>query len=150
MENFIFLCSVHQIKTFNITLIWVDFYTFFRNDRQFQIPNNGFNLINWAMDRKNRVLQRYNRVGGKFQLFNYFYFAYTGTFSFCFQTSIPGNLDEWTFFIQTIKFQSDSTERRFSQYRQMSGGRFLVFLREAINSKRILSIRAVAKADINF
>ena len=35
------------------------------------------------------------------------------------------------------KLQSDPLEKRFSQYRQMSGGRFLVSLREVLNSERI-------------
>ena len=41
-------------------------------------------------------------------------------------------------------------ERRFSQYRQMSGGRFLVSLREVTNSERIIRCRSLVKADINF
>ena len=36
----------------------------------------------------------------------------------------------------TSRFQSDPIKRRFSQYRQMSGGRFLVSLREVTNSER--------------
>lgn len=53
-------------------------------------------------------------------------------------------------FIFTSRFQSDSIERRFSQYRQMSGGRFLVSLREVKNTERILSCRSLIKADVNF
>lgn len=53
-------------------------------------------------------------------------------------------------FIQTSKFLSDPIERKFSQYRQMSGGRSVVCLREVINSERALSYRALIKADINF
>ena len=34
------------------------------------------------------------------------------------------------------KLQSDSLEKRFSQYMQMSGGRFLVSLHEVLNSER--------------
>ena len=33
------------------------------------------------------------------------------------------------------KLQSDPLEKPFSQYRQMSGGRFLVSLREVLNSE---------------
>ena len=40
-------------------------------------------------------------------------------------------------YVMTFCLQSDPIERRFSQYRQMSGGRFLVSLREVLNSKRI-------------
>lgn len=53
-------------------------------------------------------------------------------------------------FIQTNKFLSDPIERKFSQYRQMSGGRSVVCLREVINSERALSYRALIKANINF
>ena len=48
----------------------------------------------------------------------------------------------------TSRLQSDPIERRFLQYRQMSGGRFLLSLREVTNSERI--IRCLVKADINF
>ena len=53
-------------------------------------------------------------------------------------------------FVMTTRFQSDPLERRFSQYRQMSGGRFLVSLREVINSERILACRALIKQNVNF
>ena len=43
----------------------------------------------------------------------------------------------------TARLQSDPVERRFSQYRQMSGGRFLNNLREVLNSKRILRCRSL-------
>ena len=45
----------------------------------------------------------------------------------------------------TARFQSDFNERRFSQYLQMSGGRFLVSLREVLNSERILICTALIK-----
>ena len=50
----------------------------------------------------------------------------------------------------TGRLQSDPIERRFSQYRQMSGGRFLVSLREVLNSERILSCPSLIKENINF
>ena len=53
-------------------------------------------------------------------------------------------------FVMMGRFQSDPVERRFSQYRQMSGGRFLVSLREVQSSERILQCRALIKAGINF
>ena len=53
-------------------------------------------------------------------------------------------------YILTARLQSDPIERRFSQYRQMSGGRFLVSLREVLNTERILSCRSLIKNDINF
>ena len=53
-------------------------------------------------------------------------------------------------FVMTGRLQSDPIERRFSQYRQMSGGRFLVSLREVYNSERILACRSLIKENINF
>ena len=50
-------------------------------------------------------------------------------------------------FICTAKFQSDPIERRFSQYRQMSGGRFLVALKEVNSSEKILKIKALLKSN---
>ena len=48
-------------------------------------------------------------------------------------------------YVITARLQSDPFERRFSQYRQMSGGRFLNNLREDLNSKRILRCRSLIK-----
>ena len=59
-------------------------------------------------------------------------------------------LSEGYDFVMTSRLQSDPIERRFSQYRQMSGGRFLVSLREVTNSERIIRCRSLMKADINF
>ena len=59
-------------------------------------------------------------------------------------------LSEGYDFVMTSRLQSDPIERRFSQYRQMSGGRFLVSLREVTNSERIIRYRSLVKADINF
>ena len=54
--------------------------------------------------------------------------------------------------ILASKFQSDPIERMFSPYRHKCGCEFLVGLREVevINSKRILSWKALIKVDINF
>ena len=59
-------------------------------------------------------------------------------------------LSEENDFVMTSRLQSDPIERRFSQYRQMSGGRFLVSLREVTNSERIILEGRIMKADINF
>ena len=50
----------------------------------------------------------------------------------------------------TPKLQSDPVERRFSRYRQMSGGIFLVSLRKVFNSDRILRCRSLIEGDILF
>ena len=48
-------------------------------------------------------------------------------------------------YVITARLQSYPVERRFSQYRQMSGGRFLNNLREVLNSKRILRCHSLIK-----
>ena len=50
----------------------------------------------------------------------------------------------------TSRFQGDPVERHYSKYRQMSGGRFLVSLREVNNSEKILSLNSIIKADLKF
>ena len=52
-------------------------------------------------------------------------------------------------FVCMRKLQSDPLERRFGQYRQMSGGRFLVSMREVVRSEKILSYNSLLKEDIN-
>ena len=59
-------------------------------------------------------------------------------------------VDEGYHFVLLGRLQTDPLERRFSKYRQMSGGRFLVSLREVQNSDRILACRSLIKANINF
>ena len=56
-------------------------------------------------------------------------------------------LDEEYEFIFT---RSDPLENRFSQYQQMSGGRFLVHLREVLSTERILTCWSLLKQNINF
>ena len=54
-------------------------------------------------------------------------------------------------FVLTSRFQSDPLERRYGQYRQMSGGRFLVGLKDVSSSEKILKIKSLVKEgfDIN-
>ena len=47
------------------------------------------------------------------------------------------------------KLQSDSLEKLFSQYRQLSGGRFFVILHEVLNSERNLQCRTLLKENVN-
>ena len=59
-------------------------------------------------------------------------------------------LDEEGFdHVLVARFQSDPLERRFSMYRQMSGGRFLVSLREVYSSEKILSLKSLLKENID-
>lgn len=53
-------------------------------------------------------------------------------------------------FVFTRRLQSDPIENRFSQYRQMSGGRFLVSLREVQSSEKILVCRSLLKIGDDF
>ena len=68
----------------------------------------------------------------------------------CSASLIEDLLNEDYDYILTSRFQSDPLERRYSQYRQMSGGRFLVALREVNSSEKILKIRSLLKENINF
>ena len=58
-------------------------------------------------------------------------------------------LDEGYKFVMTARFQSDPQERRFGQYRQMSGGRFLVSLKDTEVSEKILKIMSLIKEGID-
>ena len=51
--------------------------------------------------------------------------------------------------VLTARFQSDSIERRFGQYRQMSGGRFLRRLKDVIWKEKILKIKSLVKESID-
>ena len=53
-------------------------------------------------------------------------------------------------FVLTGRLQTDPPEGRFSQYRQMSGGRFLVSLREVLHSEGILACRSLIRGNVNF
>ena len=52
-------------------------------------------------------------------------------------------------FVLGRRLQTDPLEKRFSQYRQMSGGRFLVSLREVVTSERILTCKSLLKSNVN-
>ena len=50
----------------------------------------------------------------------------------------------------TAQYQSDPLERRFSRYRQMNGGNFLVSFREVCNSEKILLIQSPVREGLDF
>lgn len=52
-------------------------------------------------------------------------------------------------FILTAKFQSDPIEKRFGQYRQMSGGRFLISAKDVMGSEKILKIKSLIREGFN-
>ena len=63
-----------------------------------------------------------------------------------YQASLIEDLfDDGYDFILTTRFQSDPSERRFGQNRQVSGGRFLVGLKDTICSEKILKIKFVER-----
>ena len=68
----------------------------------------------------------------------------------CTASLIEDLLREGYSYVLTARFQSDPLERRFSRYRQMSGGRFLIGLRELESSERILSISSLIKEGVDF
>ena len=59
-------------------------------------------------------------------------------------------LQEGYNYVLTARFQSDPLERRFSRYRQMNGGNFLVSLREICNSEKILLIHSLLREGLDF
>ena len=67
----------------------------------------------------------------------------------CTATLIEYLLQEGYAYVLTARFQTDLLERQFSKYRQMSGGRFLVGLREATNNLRILALKSLLKESIS-
>ena len=48
-------------------------------------------------------------------------------------------------FVLTARFQSDPLERRYGQYRQMSGGRFLVSLKDVLCSEKIIKVKSLVQ-----
>ena len=54
-------------------------------------------------------------------------------------------LNEGYDYVLTGRFQSDPLERTFSQYRQLSGGRFLVSLQEVLRSESIIKLKSILK-----
>ena len=68
----------------------------------------------------------------------------------CTAALIEDLLGEGYEYVLTARFQTDPLELRFSKYLQMSGGRFLVRLREVEISKRILATKSLLKESIIF
>ena len=81
-----------------------------------------------------------------------FYFDSAISFSACQNLLCLASLiedflgDEEYDFVLTPRFRSDPLERRFQQ---MSGGRFLVVLRDVTSSDRIIEIKSLLKEDLD-
>lgn len=67
----------------------------------------------------------------------------------CQASLIEDLLQEGYDFVLTAKFQSDPIEKRFGQYRQMSGGRFLISAKDVICSEKILKIKSLVREGFN-
>ena len=67
----------------------------------------------------------------------------------CQVSLIEDLIDDGYDFTLTVRFQSNSLEGLFSQHRQVSGGRFLVGLRDTICSEKFLKMKCFLKGDID-
>jgi hypothetical protein len=67
----------------------------------------------------------------------------------CHAALIEDLLSDGFNFVLTAKFQSDPLERRYGQYRQMSGGRFLVSLKDVNTSEKILKIKSLVQEGVD-
>lgn len=63
----------------------------------------------------------------------------------CHAALIEDLLSDGFEYVLTSRFQSDPLERRYGQYRQMSGGRFLVSLMNIQTSEKILKIKTLVQ-----
>ena len=63
----------------------------------------------------------------------------------CHACLIEDLLSDGFSFVLTARFESDPIERRYGQYRQMSGGRFLISAKDIVHSENILKIQALVK-----
>ena len=67
----------------------------------------------------------------------------------CTADLIEDLLQEGFDYVLISRLQSDPLQRRFSKYRQMSGDRFLVALREVFCSEKILQMESLLKENLN-
>ena len=67
----------------------------------------------------------------------------------CTATLIEVLLQEGYDYVLTVPFQTNPLKRQFSKYCQISGGRFLVGLREATNNELILALKTLLKDSIS-
>ena len=65
----------------------------------------------------------------------------------CLASLIEDLIEEEYDFLSTSRFQSDPQERQFGQYRKMSGGKFLVKLRDVTSSEK--TIKSLFKEDLD-
>ena len=66
----------------------------------------------------------------------------------CHAALIEELVDEGWRYVLTSRLQSDPLERRFEHYKQMSGERFLVDLRNFTHSEKIMKLKFLLKGGI--
>ena len=103
--------------------------------------------MHWQIGLKVGVMRGYHH-------FEQFTFSLSNTKDLILILRWQANLIEDLFddgydFILTVRFQSDPLKRRLGQYRQISGARFLVGLKDTICSENILKIKCLLKEDID-
>ena len=67
----------------------------------------------------------------------------------CQAALIEDLLEEGYDYVLTARFQSDPLERRYGQYRQMSGGRFLISVKDVFQSENVCKIKSLVKEGID-
>ena len=67
----------------------------------------------------------------------------------CHASLIEDLLSDGFDFVLTSRFQTDPLEKRYGQYRQMSGGRFLISAKDVFRSEKILKIQTLVKEGFN-
>ena len=97
----------------------------------------------WSIGTKNWVFKSSGRLDWT-NTSNYVCIDYYFSCTYC----AHRRLTEAYQYVIIARLQSYPVEQRFSQYRQMSGGRFLDNLREVLKSKRILQFRSLIKENV--
>jgi hypothetical protein len=98
------------------------------------------NLASWLENWKNQQISN----AQKFTLTSQTNAALVRTLR-CHAALIEDLLSEGQQYVLTARFQTDPIERRFGQYRQMSGGRFLISEKDIVTSEKILKIKTLVK-----
>ena len=107
-------------------------------------PNSWGNWLTWLSNWKSQAIPNWQ----KFTLSAQTNSAMIQTLR-CQAALIQDLLTEGYKFVLTARFQSDPLERRYGQYRQMSGGRFLVSAKDVNRSENILKIWNSLKENFN-
>ena len=77
------------------------------------------------------------------------YVGSTNWFTTCPNFSLKIYLEKDLIFVSTCRFQSNPLERRFVEYWQMSGGRFLVGLQDVTSSEKFIKTKLLLEEDLD-